>query len=48
MFTPRHPRTQPRISDVMAELAKIDFEGLLDEAYATMTTEVKLVFPEYR
>lgn len=48
VFTPRHPRTQPRISDVMAELAKIDFEGLLDEAYATMTTEVKLVFPEYR
>lgn len=48
VFTPRHPKTQPRIADVMAELQKIDFEGLLDEAYATMTTEVKLVFPEYR
>ena len=48
VFTPRHPKTQPRIEDVMKELEKIDFEGLLDEAYATMTTEVKLVFPEYK
>jgi thiamine biosynthesis protein ThiI len=48
VFTPRHPRTQPRLSDVMAELAKIDFEGLIDEAWETRTTEVKLVFPEYR
>jgi thiamine biosynthesis protein ThiI len=23
-------------------------EALLDEAYATMTTETKLIFPEYR
>ena len=48
VFTPRHPRTQPRLSDVLQQLERIDFEGLLDEAYATMTTEVKLVFPEYR
>ena len=48
VFTPRHPKTQPRIEDVMAQLERIDFEGLLDEAYATMTTELKLVFPEYR
>lgn len=48
VFTPRHPRTQPKLEDVIRELEKIDFEGLLDEAYATMTTEVKLVFPEYR
>lgn len=48
VFTPRHPRTQPRLSDVMAELAKIDFEGLIDEAWETRTTEVKLVFPEYK
>ncbi len=48
VFTPRHPRTHPRIEDVMAELNKVDVEGLLLEAYDTMTTEVKLIFPEYR
>jgi len=48
VFTPRHPKTQPRIADVMAELEKVDFEKLLDEAYASMTTETKLVYPEYR
>ena len=48
VFTPRHPKTQPKLEDVMHELSKIDFEGLLDEAYATMTTEVKLVYPEYK
>ena len=34
--------------EVMAELAKIDFDALFEEAYASMTTEVKLIFPEYR
>ena len=48
VFTPRHPRTHPKKEDVMAELSKVDFNALLDEAYATMTTEVKLIFPEYR
>ena len=48
VFTPRHPRTHPKIADVMAELSKVKFEELLDEAYETMTTEVKLIFPEYR
>ncbi len=48
VFTPRHPRTHPKICDVMAELEKLDAEALLDEAYATMKTEVKLIFPEYR
>lgn len=48
VFTPRHPRTHPRIEDVMAELSKVDAEGLLDEAYSTMYTEQKLIFPEYR
>jgi hypothetical protein len=32
----------------MAQLERIDFEGLLDEAYATMTTETKLVYPTYK
>ena len=48
VFTPRHPKTQPRLEDVMAELSKVDMEALLDEADATMTTETKLVYPEYR
>jgi len=48
VFTPRHPKTQPKIEAVMAELSKLDFEALIDEAYATMTTETKLVFPEYK
>ena len=48
VFTPRHPKTQPRIADVMRELEKIDFEGLLEEAYATMTTETKVVYDGYR
>ena len=48
VFTPRHPKTQPKIEQVMAQLEKLDVEALLDEAYATMTTETKLIFPEYR
>ncbi len=48
VFTPRHPKTQPKYREVMAELEKLDVEALLDEAYATMETETKLVFPEYR
>ena len=48
VFTPRHPKTQPKIEEVMRELNKLDVEALLDEAYATMTTETKLIFPEYK
>jgi thiamine biosynthesis protein ThiI len=48
VFTPKHPKTQPKIEDVMRELAKVDVEALLEEAYATMYTETKLVYPEYR
>ena len=48
VFTPRHPKTQPKIEQVMAELSKLDVEALLDEAYETMQTEVKLIFPEYK
>ena len=48
VFTPRHPRTKPVRERVLAELQKVDFEGLLDEAYATMTTETKLIFDGYR
>ena len=45
VFTPRHPKTQPRIADVMRELEKVDVDALIEEAYATMTTETKLVYP---
>ncbi|MBQ8321863.1 MAG: tRNA 4-thiouridine(8) synthase ThiI [Clostridia bacterium] len=48
VFTPRHPKTQPKLEEVMRELSKVDAEQLIDEAYATMTTETKLVYPEYR
>ena len=48
VFTPKHPKTQPKIEDVMRELEKGDVEALLDEAYATMYTVTKLVYPEYR
>ena len=48
VFTPRHPKTQPKIEAVMAELSKLDYEALIDEAYSTMTTETKLIFPEYK
>ncbi len=48
VFTPRHPKTQPRLEDVMRELEKVDVEALIDEAYATMYTETKLIYPNYR
>ncbi len=48
VFTPRHPKTQPKWEQVEAELAKLDATGLLEEAYATKKTELKLIFPEYK
>ena len=48
VFTPRHPRTHPKLSDVMEQLSKVDAESLLEEAYQSMTTETKLIYPEYR
>ncbi len=48
VFTPRHPKTQPKYAEVMHELEKLDVEVLIDEAYATKTTETKLVYPEYK
>ena len=48
VFTPRHPKTQPKLADVLRELEKLDVEALLEEAYATKTTETKLIYPEYR
>ena len=48
VFTPRHPKTKPRIEDCMRELAKIDFDNLLEEAFNTMTCETLLIFDSYR
>ena len=48
VFTPRHPKTHPKIEDVMRELAKLDVDALLSEAYESMETETKLIFDEYR
>ena len=48
VFTPRHPKTQPKWAQVEAELNKLDFEALLEEAYSTRKSELKLIFPEYR
>ena len=48
VFTPRHPKTQPKLEGVMAELAKLPVEELLEEAYQTLRTTTKRIFPEYR
>ncbi len=48
VFTPRHPRTQPEIDKVMAELQKVDADALLEEAWQSMYTETRLIFEEYR
>ncbi len=33
VFTPRHPRTQPELSKVLAEEAKLDVDALIEEAW---------------
>lgn len=38
VFTPRHPRTRPVLEKVLAEQAKVDFDALVEEAYAGMYT----------
>ena len=48
VFTPRHPRTKPKLEYVMAELKKVDFEALCEEAWGTMYTETKYIFDGYR
>ena len=48
VFTPRHPRTKPKLEYVMAELKKVDFEALCEEAWESMYTETKYIFDGYR
>ena len=38
VFTPRHPRTRPEIEKVKAEESKLDFDALVDDAFATLDT----------
>ena len=35
VFTPRHPRTRPELEKVIEEESKLDFNALVEEAYAT-------------
>lgn len=44
VFTPRHPRTRPELDKVLAEMEKIDFKGLCDEAYAGMYTVKRSIY----
>ena len=48
VFTPRHPKTKPEREKVFAELRKVDFDALIKEAYDSMYTETRLIFPEYK
>ena len=39
VFTPKHPKTKPELSKVLAEENKLPFDELVEEAFATMRTE---------
>ena len=39
VFTPKHPKTKPELSKVIAEENKLPFDKLVEEAFATMKTE---------
>lgn len=48
VFTPRHPKTKPQLAAVLAELAKVDMDALLEEAWGTMETVTHRVYDGYR
>ena len=48
VFTPRHPKTRPTAEQIAEQAARVDFEGLLEDAWATMRTETRSVSPSYR
>ena len=48
VFTPRHPKTKPQLAAVLAELAKVDMDALLEEAWGTMETVTHRVYNGYR
>ena len=39
VFTPKHPKTKPELAKVEAEEAKLPFDELVEEAFATMKTQ---------
>ena len=46
VFTPRHPRTRPELEKVIAEEQKLNFNALVEEAYATRQTVVMKAFSD--
>lgn len=44
VFTPRHPRTRPELEKVIEEERKLDFDALVEEAYATKQSIVVKLF----
>ena len=38
VFTPRHPKTKPKLENLLAEIAKVDFDALCERAWATRNT----------
>ena len=48
VFTPRHPKTKPVLSKVLAELEKVDVDALLEEAWNSMYTVTKLIYDDYK
>ena len=48
VFTPRHPKTRPTAAQIEEQASRVDFEGLLSDAWATMRTETRAVSPTYR
>ena len=47
VFTPRHPRTRPERDKVLEQLARVDAEALLEEAWQTVRVEVRSVYDGY-
>lgn len=45
VFTPRHPKTKPRLNDILKAESKFDFEPLVEEAIAN--TERVDIYPKY-
>ena len=40
VFTPRHPRTRPELEKVIEQQNRLDFDALVNEAFATRETIV--------
>ncbi len=48
VFTPRHPKTKPQMEKFLAELAKVDFDALFEEAWNSMYTESRVIYDDYK